>query len=130
MAVIITPVSYQKLLTTITKPNLVPKPGSYRGGNLQRPKMRQLVRVGVSENTVRNSFDDPGISTHLLDLLDEDILLNLAYEFGLHETLELPELVDIDKLIETEIHQSKNEDKLHSQTNDSVVKDSGSGVSR
>lgn len=101
MSLVIAPVSYKRLLTTISQhfqidslQNITPK---------QEEKMKDIqypIAVDLDNYLLdHSSYDFSSSKTNFLDLLDDDTLLQLAYEFGLDKKSELPELQDIEVAI-------------------------------
>lgn len=100
MSLVITPVSYKRLLTTISQHfqinNLQKIPPS------QEAKMKDVqhpIAVDLDNFLIDHSYDFASSKTNFLDLLDDETLLQLAYEFGLDKKSELPELQDIEMAI-------------------------------
>ena len=117
MSLVITPVSYKRLLTTISQHfqiNNLPKIAP-----TQDTKMKDVqhpIAVDLDNYLIDHAYDFASSKTNFLDLLDDETLLQLAYEFELDKKSELPELQDIEMAIhdfENNIDSSKSEgDKL------------------
>ena len=100
MSLVITPVSYKRLLTTISQ--------HFQIDNLQRiaptqdAKMKDVqhpIAVDLDSFLIDHTYDFASSKTNFLDLLDDETLLQLAYEFGLDKKSDLPELEDIEMAI-------------------------------
>ena len=101
MSLVVAPVSYKRLLTTISK--------HFQFDNLEKiaptheTKMKDaqysVPAADLDSYLIDHAYDFSSSKTNFLDLLDEETLLQLAYEFGLDKKSELPELQDIEMAI-------------------------------
>lgn len=96
MSLVIAPVSYKRLLTTISQQLQIEDPTRENCSN--QAIMKDVFTITDRENLL---IDHSYVSkkTNFLDILDEDTLLRLAYELGLDKKSELPELKDIEMSI-------------------------------
>ena len=102
MSLIIAPVSYKRLLTTISrqqKSDAKQKLASV--GTVQCTSMKDIYSpmVDLENYLLDHSYEFASSKTNFLDLLDDETLLQLAYDFGLDKKAELPELQDIEMAI-------------------------------
>lgn len=97
MSLVIAPVSYKRLLTTISQQFQV-QPAVNPSWN-QQAAMKDIFST-IDADTFLIDHTYVSKKTNFLDILDEDTLLQLAYEFELDKKAELPELKDIEILID------------------------------
>ena len=57
------------------------------------------IAVDLDNYLIDHAYDFASSKMNFLDLLDDETLLQLAYEFGLDKKSELPELEDIEMAI-------------------------------
>lgn len=89
MSLGIAPVSYKRLLTTVSQQLQLE----------ETTKTREIMKDSMRNTDADNFLVDHSYvskKTNFLDILDEDTLLQLAYELGLDKKSELPELKDIE----------------------------------
>lgn len=101
MSLIIAPVSYKRLLTTISRQKNDAKQKLTSVGAVQCASMKDVYwpMVDLDNYLLDHSYEFASSKTNFLDLLDDETLLQLAYEFGLDKKSELPELQDIEMAI-------------------------------
>ena len=102
MSLIIAPVSYKRLLTTISRQQKNDARHKLTSvGTVQCATMKDVYSpmVDLENYLLDHSCEFASSKTNFLDLLDDETLLQLAYEFGLDKKSELPELQDIEMAI-------------------------------
>eukprot|EP00795_Rhopilema_esculentum_P013296 gene13296-4138_t len=94
----IAPVSYRRLLTTISQDLRKDQWQKSSSNRSHTGKMKDIQSpvVDLENYLVEHSYEYASSKTNFLDLLDDETLLQLAYEFGLDKKSDLPELQDIE----------------------------------
>eukprot|EP00794_Sanderia_malayensis_P017589 gene17589-19342_t len=108
MSLVIAPVSYKRLLTTISQQLRIDEDITNNSNNINNSTRKTASQASSAMKDVFSSSITADIDnfliehsyvskkTNFLDILDEETLLHLAYELGLDKKSDLPELKDID----------------------------------